>query len=91
MAACDIQCAWYQYYATSSFINPRELLSAWMPYYRDLVNKGKQPVAVAPSIAPHPTDLAHMQILQESAMKGLDVDPGRGTPLPMLEPPPSRP
>src|SRR5439155_346957 len=22
MAACDIQCAWYQYYATQSFVNP---------------------------------------------------------------------
>src|SRR5439155_1190002 len=52
MAACDIQCAWYQYYATQSFVNPRELLSAWMPYYRDLLNKGKQPVFAASPIAP---------------------------------------
>src|SRR5207245_9445546 len=29
MAACDIQCAWYQYYATQAFVNPSEILSAW--------------------------------------------------------------
>src|SRR5206468_538875 len=64
MAACDIQCAWYQYYATQAFVNPREILSAWMPYYRDLLNGGKQPMAVAPAFAPRSfEDLAHMQIL----------------------------
>jgi hypothetical protein len=72
MAACDIQCAWYQYYATQSFVNPRELLSAWMPYYRDLLNKGKQPVFAASPIAPRdPRDLIHAQIVQESAIRGL--------------------
>src|SRR2546427_5675945 len=72
MAACDIQCAWYQYYATEAFVNPREMLSAWMPCYRDLLNGGKQPMAVAPAFAPRSIeDLAHMQIRQESAMKGL--------------------
>ncbi|HYU07690.1 MAG TPA: radical SAM protein [Thermoplasmata archaeon] len=92
MAACDIQCAWYQYYATQSFVNPRELLSAWMPYYRDLLNGGKQPTFAAPAFAPKdPRDLIHSQILQESAMKGLDpVDDGL-VHLPTLEPPTLRP
>src|SRR2546428_13824413 len=52
MAACDIQCAWYQYYSTQAFVNPREILSAWMPYYRDLLNGGRQPIAVAPAFSP---------------------------------------
>ena len=68
MAACDIQCAWYQYYATSSFVSPRELASAWMPYFRDLVNGGKQPVATKPVMPMVSTsDLAHANILKESA------------------------
>jgi len=91
MATCDVQCAWYQYYATQSFVNPRELMSAWMPYYRDLVGGGRQSMAAAPTIAPRPADLAHLQILQESAQKGLDPSQGPGVPLPMLEPPPNRP
>src|SRR5438876_945463 len=77
MAACDIQCAWYQYYATQSFVNPRELLSAWMPYYRDLLNKGKQPVFAAPAMRPvDPQAMIHAQILQESAMKGASSSGG---------------
>src|SRR2546426_263080 len=86
MAACDIQCAWYQYYATQAFVNPREILSAWMPYYRDLLNRGKQPVAVAPPVTPKSvTDLTHLQILQESAIKGLDLPVGASLELPILE------
>src|SRR5437899_5767786 len=85
MAACDIQCAWYQYYATQAFVNPREILSAWMPYYRDLLNRGKQPVAVAPPVTPKSvTDLTHLQILQESAIKGLDLPVGASLELPIL-------
>src|SRR5437899_2280203 len=86
MAACDIQCAWYQYYATQAFVNPREILSAWMPYYRDLLNRGKQPVAVAPPVMPKSvTDLTHLQILQESAIKGLDLPLEASLELPILE------
>jgi hypothetical protein len=87
MAACDIQCAWYQYYATQSFVNPRELLSAWMPYYRDLLNGGKQPVFAASPFAPKdPRDLIHSQIMQETSLRGL---PGAGdlVELPTLEAP----
>jgi len=92
MAACDIQCAWYQYYATQAFVNPREILSAWMPYYRDLLNGGKQPLAVAPAFAPRSIgDLAHAQILQESAMKGLDLSGPPGLELPMIQSPPPHP
>ena len=89
MAACDIQCASYQYYATQAFVNPREILSAWMPYYRDLLNGGKQPMAVAPAFAPRSIgDLAHAQILQESAMKGLDFSGPPAMELPMIQSPP---
>ena len=60
MAACDLQCAWYQYYATQSFVNPREVLSAWAPYYRDLINGGKQPMAVVPAMPSlSPVERAH--------------------------------
>jgi len=87
MAACDIQCAWYQYYATQSFVNPRELLSAWMPYYRDLLNKGKQPVFAAPAMRPvDPQAMIHAQILQESAMKGPSAPDGL-VELPTIESP----
>jgi hypothetical protein len=92
MAACDIQCAWYQYYATQAFVNPRELLSAWMPYYRDLLNGGKQPISVAPAVMPRSIeDLSHQLILQESAMKGLDSSFGPVVDLPTLDSPPIRP
>src|SRR3989442_1190084 len=92
MAACDIQCAWYQYYATQAFVNPREILSAWMPYYRDLLNGGKQPMAVAPAFAPRSIeDLAHMQIRQESAMKGLGAADDPMLELPTIQPPLVRP
>ena len=90
MAACDLQCAWYQYYATQSFVNPRELLSAWAPYYRDLINGGRQPIALIPSMPTlGPADRSHQAILQESAMKGtLDgSDPtGQFVPVDSLEP-----
>src|SRR3989442_174838 len=92
MAACDIQCAWYQYYAPQAFVNPREILSAWMPYYRDLLNGGKQPMAVAPAFAPRSIeDLAHMQIRQESAMKGLGTGDDSMFDLPTIQPPLVRP
>ena len=73
MAACDVRCAWYQYFATQSFVSPRELLSAWMPYYRDLVGGGRQPVVSAPALAPRREDLVHLQILQESSQPGRDA------------------
>jgi MoaA/NifB/PqqE/SkfB family radical SAM enzyme len=91
MAACDIQCAWYQYYATSSFVSPSEVISAWMPYYRDLVNGGRQPIAAVsamPSLSRR--DLAHANILQESALRGTIDAPATGgqlVPLEDLEPP----
>jgi MoaA/NifB/PqqE/SkfB family radical SAM enzyme len=88
MAACDIQCAWYQYYATQSFVNPREILSAWMPYYRDLLNGGQQPIAAAPAFGPRsPQDLAHLQIMQESARRGLDAGDPSTVELPVFEAP----
>lgn len=90
MAACDIQCAWYQYYATSSFVSPRELASAWMPYFRDLVNGGRQPLATKPVMPMISTsDLAHANILKESAYLGANGD-GTGSqliPAESLEPP----
>jgi len=42
MSKCEIACGWYQYYATSSFVNPLEFFGAWSPYFRDLVDGGKQ-------------------------------------------------
>src|SRR6266566_2040025 len=77
---------------SSIIVNPREILSAWMPYYRDLLNGGKQPLAVAPAFAPRSIgDLAHAQILQESAMKGLDLSGPPGLELPMIQSPPPHP
>jgi hypothetical protein len=58
-----------------------------MPYYRDLLNKGKQPVFAAPAIAPRdPRDLIHSQIMQETSIRGL---PGAGdlVELPTFEAP----
>jgi MoaA/NifB/PqqE/SkfB family radical SAM enzyme len=87
MAACDIQCAWYQYYATSSFVSPREIASAWMPYFRDLVNGGKQPVATKPVMPMVSTsDLAHANILKESAYAGA-MDDSNLIPAESLDPP----
>jgi len=92
MAACDIQCAWYQYYATQAFVNPRELLSAWMPYYRDLLNGGKQPMFAAPAVMPKdPRELIHAQILQETAMNGLGHREDAWMDLPTLDSPLVRP
>lgn len=68
MAACDIQCAWYQYFATQSFVNPFEVVNAWFPYFRDILNGGTQPVTAVPA-GPRPTlqARAHMEILRETA------------------------
>lgn len=74
MAACDIQCGWYQYFATRSFVNPSELLSAWMPYFRDLLNRGKQPVATVPAAPPVSVrDRAHMEMVRESGSVPVDL------------------
>src|SRR5438876_11964657 len=92
MAACDIQRGWYQYYATQSFVNPRELRSAWMPYYRDLLNKGKQPVFAAPAMrSVDPQAMTHAQILQESAMNGVTPRNDSLMELPTIEAPRLRP
>jgi MoaA/NifB/PqqE/SkfB family radical SAM enzyme len=48
MASCDLRCGWYQYFATQSFVSPREVISAWSPYFRDILNGGRQPVAPVP-------------------------------------------
>ncbi|HYY48140.1 MAG TPA: hypothetical protein VFA17_05585, partial [Thermoplasmata archaeon] len=78
-------------YATQSFVNPRELLSAWMPYYRDLLNKGTQPVFAAPAIRPvDPQAMIHAQILQESARNGTSFGSGSVVELPTIEGPPPR-
>jgi len=44
MARCDLGCAWYQYFATKSFVEPMEMLSALSPYVRNMVEGGRQPV-----------------------------------------------
>ncbi|MFQ5910469.1 MAG: radical SAM/SPASM domain-containing protein [Thermoplasmata archaeon] len=36
MGSCDRRCGWYQYFATSSFTSPVEVLSALKPYYSDI-------------------------------------------------------
>jgi len=43
MAACDLRCAWYQYFATKSFVEPAEMISALSPYLENLVAGGRQP------------------------------------------------
>ncbi len=42
MASCNKRCAWYQYFATRSFVDPFEIFSAIGPYIRNVVNGGKQ-------------------------------------------------
>ncbi|MFQ6128147.1 MAG: radical SAM/SPASM domain-containing protein [Thermoplasmata archaeon] len=37
MSSCDRRCGWYQYFATSSFTSPVEVLSALKPYYSDIL------------------------------------------------------
>ncbi|MFQ6106843.1 MAG: radical SAM protein [Thermoplasmata archaeon] len=40
MRSCGRKCGWYQYFATSSFTSPAEVLSALKPYYSDLFATG---------------------------------------------------
>ncbi len=37
MYACDRDCHWYQYFATDSFVSPRNMLSALSPYLSDIL------------------------------------------------------
>lgn len=37
MDQCDIQCHWYQYFATDSFISLRDGFSALQPYVSDIL------------------------------------------------------
>jgi len=48
MAECDLKCAWYQYFATKSFVEPTEIVSAISPYVQNLVNGGRQAIAARP-------------------------------------------
>jgi hypothetical protein len=45
MNACDDNCGWYQYYATQSFTSISETIGSLRPYFRDMLNGGRQPVA----------------------------------------------
>jgi MoaA/NifB/PqqE/SkfB family radical SAM enzyme len=45
MKACDANCGWYQYYATQSFTSIGETIGSLRPYFRDMLNGGRQPVA----------------------------------------------
>lgn len=68
MAACDIRCGWYQYYATQSFVSPSEIASAWMPYFRDILNGGRQPVTPVKTVSRGTTSVrAHTDMMRESA------------------------
>jgi hypothetical protein len=63
-----------------------------MPYYRDLLNGGKQPMFAGPPVMPKdPRELIHSQILQETAMKGLGPAQDALMDLPTLESPLVRP
>lgn len=76
MSSCELRCAWYQYFATQSFVNPKEILSAWMPYYRDLLHGGIQPVAPKLQVArPRTRDLESLEMLQNRvrSLTNLDV------------------
>ena len=42
MAECELRCAWYQYFATKSFVEPKEIASALSPYIQNLINGGRQ-------------------------------------------------
>ncbi len=67
MARCDIRCGWYQYFATQSFVSPSEIMSAWMPYFRDILNGGRQPVTPAPSAPPRSRRaVIHLEAMRES-------------------------
>jgi hypothetical protein len=37
MSSCNINCHWYQYFATDSFLSLRSSLSSIMPYAADLI------------------------------------------------------
>jgi MoaA/NifB/PqqE/SkfB family radical SAM enzyme len=45
MKACDANCGWYQYYATQSFTSIGETIGSLRPYFRDILNGGRQPEA----------------------------------------------
>jgi len=47
MTDCDKRCAWYQYFATKSFVDPIEMVSALSPYIKNVVNGGRQQEAAA--------------------------------------------
>jgi len=47
MKECDKRCAWYQYFATKSFVDPVEMVSALSPYIKNVVNGGRQQEATA--------------------------------------------
>lgn len=77
MAGCEIRCGWYQYFATQSFVNPSEILSAWMPYFRDILGGGRQPVMTVPSMPrPDSRELTHLEMMRESApsLSSADVE-----------------
>lgn len=39
MKRCEIQCGWYQYFATPSFLNPLEFADAFAPYFKEFLPK----------------------------------------------------
>jgi len=41
MSRCDRACGWYQYFATRSFVSPREALAAFGPYLGEIVGTDK--------------------------------------------------
>ncbi len=78
MSTCEIQCAWYQYWATQSFVNPSEVASAWMPYFRDILNRGRQPVAqIQPGPLLTPSDRTHMEMMRKSTKVSEGSSEGR--------------
>jgi len=46
MTTCNLRCAWYQYFATKSFVEPGEVISAFSPYLRKILQGGKQSEAL---------------------------------------------
>ncbi len=75
MSVCDIRCGWYQYFATQSFVNPSEILSAWMPYFRDVLNGGRQPVA-ATQLMPRldHRGITHVELLRNTPSSQMPED-----------------
>lgn len=39
MATCERACGWYQYFATHSFVNPREMVAAFGPYLGEFLGQ----------------------------------------------------